>query len=424
MKLKDLKTNKDNPRILKDANFKKLLNKILVYPNLLSKRKITYDSSQDNTVLGGNMRLLTLNHISSKIKNKDLVNAIKTAQEKLGIDNEMMLNNSIAIFTDLQNTKEIPSDWIQDTQELSEDEKNAFVLIDNLNDGSWDLDIIANEWDIDVSEWGVVDVFEIENENKSNVVKNDNFHIPEIENDDVDIVLGDLFEIKKDNIIHKLICGDSTDILTFESLMNNKKCQMVFTDPDYSMDFELVKKVYENCNKSSEKIFSFWVCADKQAVKLAINDFDNFSHFFIHDFKMGTMKSGSQAMTQHNMICKFGNRKMNNLKDGFTTILSIATERTLKTHKLTPMSKRIELPFEFIQHYTSENDIVLDAFAHSGSTLIASHQLNRNCYMVEIEPKYCQVILNRIMTFDNEVEVFKNGKKWINTFLENDNKTI
>jgi hypothetical protein len=123
----------------------------------LSKRRITYDSSQYNTVLGGNMRLLTLNHISSKIKNKDLAKEIKTAQDKLGIDNEMMLNNSLAIFTELQNSKEISNEWIQDTNELSEDEKQAFVLIDNVNDGEWDFDILANEWEIDTYDWGIVD---------------------------------------------------------------------------------------------------------------------------------------------------------------------------------------------------------------------------------------------------------------------------
>jgi hypothetical protein len=156
MKLKDLKTNAKNPRILKDARFKKLLNKVLCYPNLLSKNKLTYDSSDANTVLGGNQRLATLNYIIKSISTKQLEDSVKAAQKALGLENELLLNNSIAIFTEIKETKSIPSDWVQDVQGLSEDEKQAFILIDNLNDGEWDLDEIANKWDIDTGEWGLV----------------------------------------------------------------------------------------------------------------------------------------------------------------------------------------------------------------------------------------------------------------------------
>jgi len=156
MKLKDLKTNAKNPRILKDARFKKLLNKVLCYPNLLSKNKLTYDSSDVNTVLGGNQRLATLNYIVKSISIKQLEDSVKTAQKALGLENELLLNNSIAIFTEIKETKSIPSEWVQDVQGLSKDEKQAFILIDNLNDGEWDLDEIANKWDIDTGEWGLV----------------------------------------------------------------------------------------------------------------------------------------------------------------------------------------------------------------------------------------------------------------------------
>jgi hypothetical protein len=157
MKLKDLKTNAKNPRILKDARFKKLLNKVLCYPNLLSKNKLTYDSSNVNTVLGGNQRLATLNYIVKSISTKQLEDSVKAAQKALGLENELLLNNSIAIFTEIKETKSIPSDWVQDVQGLSEDEKQAFILIDNLNDGEWNLELIANEWqNVDTTEWGLI----------------------------------------------------------------------------------------------------------------------------------------------------------------------------------------------------------------------------------------------------------------------------
>jgi len=156
MKLNELTTNVKNPRILKDARFKKLLNKILCYPNLLSKNRLTYDSSNLNTVLAGTQRLATLNYIVKSMPLKQLESKIIDAQKALSLNNETLLNNSIAIFTELKQSKEVPKEWIQDVIGLSEDEKQAFILIDNLNDGEWDLDAIANEWDIDTGEWGLI----------------------------------------------------------------------------------------------------------------------------------------------------------------------------------------------------------------------------------------------------------------------------
>lgn len=234
-------------------------------------------------------------------------------------------------------------------------------------------------------------------------VEEDDFEIPNEDEIETNIKLGDLIEIGK----HRLLCGDSTDAKQVEYLMNGSKVDLVFTDPDYSMNDDDLFACYEN-TKNVE--LAFWVCADKQAVKLAVNDFDNFTHFFIHNYKVPTMISSTQPMTKHNMICKFGNRKMNNLKDGFSTIVDVATERTLESHKKTRMSKRVELPFLFISHYTQENDVVQDIFMHSGSTMVACEQLNRICYGMELEPKYCQVIIDRMRNSFPNLEVKINGK--------------
>jgi hypothetical protein len=110
--------------------------------------------------LGGNQRLATLNYIVKSISNKQLEDSVKAAQKALGLENELLLNNSIAIFTEIKETKSIPSEWVQDVQGLSEDEKQAFILIDNLNDGEWNLELIANEWDIDTAEWGIIEWIE------------------------------------------------------------------------------------------------------------------------------------------------------------------------------------------------------------------------------------------------------------------------
>ena len=157
MKLKDLRSNPQNPRTLKDTSFKKLLNKILVYPRLLEKNKITFDSEQQNVILGGNMRFKTLKYICSTYRPDDIEAAIKAAQNALKIDNADLLKNSVEVFAELIETNILPADWLQDANGLSEEEKNAFVIIDNVSDGDWDFDVLANEWEIDTFEFGIVD---------------------------------------------------------------------------------------------------------------------------------------------------------------------------------------------------------------------------------------------------------------------------
>jgi hypothetical protein len=165
MLLSKLKNNPSNPRTLSEVDFKKLLNKILVYPRLLEKNKITFDSEQDNTILGGNMRFKTLSHIVKEFANKDISKAIKQAQTDLGVDNKDLLNESVDIFSDIIDSKAIPDEWTQDAKGLTAEEKEAFIIIDNVSDGKWDFDVLANEWELDVYDWGLVD-WKIEDENE------------------------------------------------------------------------------------------------------------------------------------------------------------------------------------------------------------------------------------------------------------------
>ena len=157
MLLSKLKNNPSNPRTLSEVDFKKLLNKILVYPRLLERNKITFDSEQDNTILGGNMRFKTLSHIIKEFANKDISKAIKQAQKSLGVDNKELLNDSIDIFSDVIDSKAVPDNWLQDAKGLTAEEKEAFIIIDNVSDGKWDFDVLANEWELDVYDWGLVD---------------------------------------------------------------------------------------------------------------------------------------------------------------------------------------------------------------------------------------------------------------------------
>ena len=115
MKLKDIKPNPNNPRVIKNDKFKKLKKSLEEFPKMLSIRPMVVDAS--NIVLGGNQRLRAL--------------------QDLGY-------------------KEIPDAWVRKADELTEDEKRRFIISDNAGFGTWDWDILANQWDTDeLIDWGV-----------------------------------------------------------------------------------------------------------------------------------------------------------------------------------------------------------------------------------------------------------------------------
>jgi len=360
MKLSSIKPNPNNPRVIKDDSFNKLCKSIQDFPKMMSLRPIVVDNNM--MILGGNMRFKALQHLGFK---------------------------------------EIPDEWVKRAEDLTEDEARRFIIVDNVSGGEWDVEDLSNNWDrTDLEEWGLELDWPVD---KTEAV-DDDYEIPDTI--ETDIVLGELFEIGE----HRLLCGDSTDSDSVAKLMNGEKADMVFTDPDFSMSDDDLFLCYSN-ESIIQPTVSFWVCCDKQAVKLASNDKERFTHFFVHDFKVATLVSNTQPMQRHTLICKFGNKKMINLSDGFTTIVSVATERTLKTHKLTPMAKRVELPAKFIEHYADDNGIIVDFFTHSGSTMVAAHQLKRKCYGMELDPKYCQVIIDRMQKLAPEIEIKKNGQK-------------
>lgn len=274
------------------------------------------------------------------------------------------------------------------------------AILDNTHREEWDRDKLS-EWGYEADELEEMGVWMADMEDSEGGVPNNVLNSEAKEDEefeptgsDTDIKMGDVFEIRHEGLRHRIVCADSTQISSFDLSLYGSVADLVFTDPDFSMDFDSLIECYGNCKKYSVGN-QFWVCGDKQAVALASNDLDTFTHFFIQDFRNATLVSNTAPMTRHCMIVKFGKPKMNNLKDGFMTILEIATARILKDHKATPMAKRIALPFAFISHYMTPGQTVLDCFAHSGSTMMAAQQFGVNSANIEIEPRYCQFMIDR-----------------------------
>jgi hypothetical protein len=115
MKLKEIKPNPNNPRVLRDDKFQKLKQSITEFPKMLSLRPMVID--ENNVVLGGNMRLRAL--------------------QELG-------------FNDIDEA------WVKRSSDLTEEEKKRFIIADNVAFGEWDWDTLANDWDVvDLEAWGL-----------------------------------------------------------------------------------------------------------------------------------------------------------------------------------------------------------------------------------------------------------------------------
>lgn len=390
VKISEVKPNPKNPRVIKDGKFQKLVKSIQEFPDMLNKRPLIVFTDVDGkyVVLGGNMRLKALNELKFK---------------------------------------EIP---VIVADEWTEEQKHEFLIKDNVGFGEWDWDSLANEWDVEkLDDWGLdlpVDLSVAEELE----AEEDDYEIPNEIN--TDIVLGDLFEIGE----HRLLCGDSTDSDQVAKLMNGEKADMVFTDPPYGMAYESnawdSKKSEVKQKRTDTQILNDEnTNVGKDALNLIPLFLNNNRHFYIWcrwdcfiDFKevcenIGKIKSvvvwdkggpglgdlkGSYGDSEWAIFGMIGRRELNERQNGVWQV-----NRMKGLQMQHPTQKPLEICERGINNSTEKNELILDLFLGSGSTMVASHQLKRKCYGMELDPKYCQVIIDRMKKLDPTLVIKKNG---------------
>jgi DNA modification methylase len=377
VKISEVKPNPKNPRIIKDGKFQKLVKSIQEFPDMLNKRPLIVFTDVDGKyiVLGGNMRLKALKELK---------------------------HETVPII--------VADEW-------TEEQKNEFLIKDNVGFGEWDWDSLANEWDAEkLDDWGLdlpVDL-SVQEELEA---QEDNYEIPNEIN--TDIVIGDLFEIGE----HRLLCGDSTDSDLIERLLNGNKPDLLLTDPPYGIDYgnQLIKgdEFTEKTNKHGWRNFGNpeW---DKSKPESGVLQY----LCQITESQIiwgGNYFTDDLPPTMGWLIWDKGQRGFS-LADGemawtsFNNALRIkeyARAKANREEKNHPTQKPIEIMnwcFEYAdRHSKKEIKIVLDAYLGSGSTMVASHQLKRKCYGMELDPKYCQVIIDRMKKLDPSLVIKKNG---------------
>jgi site-specific DNA-methyltransferase (adenine-specific) len=317
--------------------------------------------------------------------------------------------------------------FIVKADNLTEQQKDEFIVKDNVGFGEWDWDILANEWDTEkLDEWGLdlpldLSVQELEAEE-------DEFDVPEggIE---TDIVLGDLFEIGE----HRLLCGDSTQTDTFEKLMQGELADMVVTDPPYNVAYEGKTKdalTIDNDNMGNDDFYKFlydFYSALTTAVKKggaiyvwhASSEIVNFGKALVDAgwllkqqliWVKNSMVMGRQDYQWKHEPCLYGWLKGDSHKwysdRKQTTVIEFDRPNRNGEH---PTMKPIGLFAYQIENSSKKGDIVIDAFGGSGTTMVACEQLNRKARVIEFDPKYCQVIIDRMKKLDPSLVIKRNG---------------
>ena len=381
MKLSAIKQNPNNPRSINKDKFNKLVKSIEEFPRMLELRPIVLN--KDNILLCGNMRL--------------------KACKQIGLT-------------------EVPVVYADD---LTEEEQRQFIIKDNVGFGDWDWELLANEWDVsDLNDWGLdlpdmdVEVLEAEE---------DNYEEPD--NLQVDVVLGDLIEIGE----HRLLCGDSTDSDQVAKLMNGDKADMVFTDPPYGISVVQGNKVVGDKGFGSvgggkivkSKTYSEIIGDDTTdtardfydtCVSLGFENYIIWGGNYFTDFlppsmcwlvwdkeNTGNFADVELAWTSFDKSAKLYKWQWNGMiRKGDKTI-----EGSSRVH---PTQKPVGLFGEIFNEFDFKS--CFDGFLGSGSTMVAAHQLKRKCYGMELDPKYCQVIIDRMLNLDPTLEVKINGKRY------------
>jgi DNA modification methylase len=325
-----------------------------------------------------------------------------------------------------------------------EDKQRQFIIKDNVGFGEWDWDMLANEWDAEsLGEWGL----DVPQMNETEIeAEEDDFDVPE-GGIKTDIVLGDLFEIGE----HRLLCGDSTDSDAMAKLMNGQKADIAFTSPPYnagksealSGNTHTTDNKYNEYNDNQTQsnyldlligftnnalINSEYLICNIQSLagnKIALIDYlhkykNNFIDVAIWDKGHGAPQMAKGVLTNVWEYMIFISSQQNpsraipktNFQGTLPNIYRGAPNRNNEFSNVHAATFPIDLP-EWVLQFTNQGNVVLDQFLGTGTTMVAAHQLNRKCYGMELDPKYCQVIIDRMLKLDPSLTIKRNGEKYI-----------
>lgn len=373
-----------------------------------------------------------VNQIAASIKEFGFLSPILVAE-----DNTILAGHGRLAAARKLGLKQVPC--VKESH-LTETQRRAYIIADNklsLNAG-WDEDMLAIElselqgvdFDLDLLGFDESELASIFEEDKE--IKEDDFDVEEELAKPTFTKAGDIWTLGR----HRLICGDSTKEETYKSLMEGKKANLVITDPPYNVNYEGSAGKIKNDNMDNDKFYNFLLDAFSNMEKVMADDASiyvfhadteglnfrkafNDAGFYLSGcciWKKPSLVLGRSSYQWQHEPCLYGWKKKgkhqwySGRKE--TTIWEFEKPKKNADH---PTMKPILLLAYPINNSSMSNTIILDPFGGSGSTLIACEQTDRSCYTIELDEKFCDVIVKRYIEqvgSDKDVSVLRNGKEY------------
>ena len=267
---------------------------------------------------------------------------------------------------------------------------------------------ICTEWGVELSE-------------EAPEAEEDDFDVPEggIE---TDIVLGDLFEIGE----HRLLCGDSTDSDSVAKLIGENKKLSIYTDPPYGINEKGDRSERGGACQGSKlpdfKDDSIQYAVDAYNLTRIYNPLKEVwwgANYYCHHLPQQNNWLVWDKRVEENQRDTQSDCELAWVKDGHSSIrifrhlwkgMIKASEHSQK--RVHPTQKPIALASYCFNEYEMGNTI-LDLFGGGGATMVAAHQLKRKAYLQELDPKYCQVIIDRMIKLDPTLKIKRNGEDYV-----------
>jgi len=316
--------------------------------------------------------------------------------------------------------KQVPVSIIDN---LTDEQINAYRIADNrtAEESEWDNELLkmeikeleAKDFKLDLLGFNEDQLNDILFEEKQGLTDED--EVPEAPEEPIS-KLGDIWKLGN----HRVMCGDSTFIDNIDLVTKKEKIDMVFTDPPYNIDYQGIKdkRKIKNDKMDDESFVDFltssllgcetmYVCCSWQYAHLFREAMIKIARkpkaMIIWD-KINPAQHLDKYFKQHEIIYYYGDF------GGQKTLRGDVWNLKRKKNTLHPTMKPVEL---ITMALTDQKDkkTVYDGFLGSGSTLIACEKLDRICYGMELDPKYCDVIIKRWENFTGKKAELENGQK-------------